>query len=297
MRYLCTHEYKRNFVVKRFCLLILLGVLLAPLSLSAQVVEGEGGVALDTLAIEKLLEGFDPADMPPSPMVAPLNLPSLERSALSHPADELPPIKIDPTAGVVPHDGSLYSSETYTLMPVRSTGMVTEDVGLRNTWRFNPNLSLSSHLFMQTGKYGLRAPRFFTGTANATLSYRVNERFVVSAYGQYSSAQRLSSPFATSIYGTNFGVRADYRVVDFLSLQAGAEQTYYMGQWNTNYYVTPILHIGELSIPLPSINFVPKRDRDAFQFRVEGAGQGGYVPRPPTLDEGGTRPRHWPGKN
>ena len=275
-------------------LTLLVAVLSAPLSLSAQ--EPEGGVGVDSLDLETPLEGIDMSNIPVSPMAAPLDLPPLTRSALSLPADELPPIKIDPTAGVTPHDGSLYSSETYTLMPIRSTGMVTEDVGLRNSWRFNPNLSLSSHLFMQTGRYGLHSPRFFSGTANATLSYRVNERFVVSAYGQYSSVQRLSSPFATSIYGTNFGVRADYRVVDFLSLQAGAEQTHYMGQWNSNYYLTPILHIGELSIPLPSINFVPKRDRDAFQFRVEGAQQGGYAPRPPTLDEGGTRPRHWPGK-
>lgn len=281
--------------MKRFCrTLLIVALLLAPLSLSAQMPEGEA--TIDTLGLNLDLDDIDLSNIPISPMAAPLNLPSLQRSALSHPADELPPITIDPTAGVTPHDGSLYSSESYTLMPVRATGLSTEDVGLRNTWRFNPNLSLSSNIFMQTGRYGLRSPRFFSGTANASLAYRVNDRLVVSAYGQYSTAQRLSSPFATSIYGTNFGLQANYRVVDFLSLQAGAEQTHYMGQWSSNYYLTPILHIGELSIPLPSINFVPKRDRDTFQMRLQGVSSGGYAPRPPTLKEGGSRPRHWPGK-
>ncbi len=234
--------------------------------------------------------------LPISPMAAPLTLPSIEASAITGSNIEMGQMKIAPFAGYTPSDGSLYSAHGLTIRPVRHDHLVANDIGIAGSYRIGRRTTLSSNIFMQTGRYSLHTPRYFVGAANATIAYSVSERLTLRAYGQYSPTPLLSSPLSTSVYGTNFGVQADYRVVDFLSLQAGAEQTMYMGQWNTNYYLTPVLHIWGLSIPLPSFNYSPQRDRDSFRARIEAAPTAPAGPRPPTRSEGGTRPRHWPGK-
>ncbi len=246
---------------------------------------------------EELMESLaGSVSLPISPMAAPLTLPSIEASAISGNRIEMGSMKIAPFAGYTPSDGSLYSSGGLAIRPVRHDHLTANDIGLAGTYRLNPRTTISSNIFMQTGRNSIHSPRYFVGAANASISYTINERLTVSAYGQYSSSPLLSSPLSTSIYGTNFGIQANYQVVDFLSLQAGAEHTMYMGQWNTNYYVTPVLHVWGLSIPLPSFNFSPQHDRDSFRARIEAVPTAPSGPRPPTLNEGGSRPRHWPGK-
>lgn len=201
--------------------------------------------------------------------------------------NEMPHFSIDPMRGYRTMRNTLYQSCDLVVAPVRYGYLNADDVGLGGAARLADGVVVQSNIYMSTGRYPHQS-RWYGGSVNASISYQPFDRLVLSAYGQYSTMPFTSSALSTSMYGTNYGASAEYRVADWVSVVGGAERTFLYGKWQTNLYAYPVLHIGNVSIPIPAFNWSPNSN-DRYT-----APHGGAVPTPQPAAK--RPPRGFPGR-
>lgn len=111
---------------------------------------------------------------------------------------------------------------------------------------------LSDHIIASVGTYGARyfynLSTFYDFGINASLEYKITDRFSLIGFGQYSARSNINNiggDNAWMLPQTNYGVAAQYMFTNHLGLEGGVKRELnpMNGKWRNIPFINPVIRI------------------------------------------------------